>query len=981
MGSVQVSVLGPLQVEDETGTAAAPRGERPRDVLAVLVARRGRPVPAETVHDLVWGDAEVAPAAVHTVVARLRRQFGAGLVLTTDAGYLVPSDVLVDADPFAELVSAASGDEVSRRREALEMWSGGTAYAGVRGDLVTIERVRLEELRNRARRDLAAALMRPEATDAEVAEALGISHELIAEQPLDEAAAVLAMHAADRLGRPGEALQVFASLRGRLREELGVDPGATASALHQQLLARDADSAAAFVEEERRVLPGRVLPAPTSPTIGRANEVARILDELRGSRRLITVTGPGGVGKSRLLADIGSALSGVSETVYVALSDHSARTPQDLAAGLALATGVRLADGDAVAGLVRSLRSTEVTILVDEAEWVLGPAAELAQAVLADCPGVRLVVTSRIPLGVVGERLVALAPLPVPDLLDSAEAIWAAPAVRLLAERLADRGALPSGSAADGTWSFEELAVLAEVARRVDGLPLALELVAGQAATMPIAELLDVVDRPLDLGSAEVGRDERQQSLRQTISWSAERLEPAARDAFRRLSVFAGSFTLPAARAVLAADTSGADRVVAELAAYHLVTVDRSAGGLAFRMLRTVRDLAREELASSGQLDATRSRHADWFAGLRKGARLSDELIEDVGRTYDDHLDAMEFLIEVDRPDSAADIGLGLFRFWLFVQSPGPGLQWLDRLLALEGLALSQWARLQVARGGLHHRLDWAEPQHAEVAAALADDPEWTCLLGLMSVITAYSQGDVDGARTHLERCQRVATAGARHHLPEIIAIRAVLDATDGRLVEAVAGAREALAWVGVRASAVDLVVVVPKVAMALLDAGEAREALELLTRAEVEARARFGLRSSGTMAVNTGWAAIAAAEPLEAMTRFAQALEGPHALVDAGGVGEAAVGAATAMVALDLPGSADVAGQGQWLLAQDGYFLPPSLAARVSDAVDKVGSTRPPQGWTPELAIARVSQLIHAALVAALEHAPPTIGRWTTRP
>ena len=255
-----------------------------------------------------------------------------------------------------------------------------------------------------------------------------------------------------------------------------------------------------------------------------------MLQALADGRRLVTVTGPGGVGKSRLLADVGAALATDHDVIHVALSGHQAGDAQDLASALAVTTGVPLAADDSVASLVRALQTSDLVVLVDEAEWVLGPAAELTRAILAGCPGVRLVVTSRVPLSVVGERVLPLGPLPVRD------------AVRLLTERLADRGVLTSGTA--------ERTVLAEVARRVDGLPLALELVAGRAWAVPVRDLLDVVEHPLDLESDEVGRDARQQSLRRTISWSVGRLEPAGRDALLRLAVFAGAFHLPAARAL-----------------------------------------------------------------------------------------------------------------------------------------------------------------------------------------------------------------------------------------------------------------------------------------------------------------------------------------------------------------------------------------------------------------------------------------------
>ena len=630
--------------------------------------------------------------------------------------------------------------------------------------------------------------------------------------------------------------------------------------------------------------------------------------------------------------------------MHVALSGHQSGNVQDLAAALAVTTGVPLAGGDYVAGLVRALRTSDVTVLVDEAEWVLAPAAELARAILAGCPGVRLVVTSRVPLSVVGERVLPLSPLAVPD------------AVRLLRERITDRGASPT------TWTADDLAVLEEVARRVDGLPLALELVAGRARAVPVRHLLAVVEHPLDLESDEVGRDARQQSLRRTISWSVARLEPDARDVLRRLAVFAGPFHLPSARALAGLGAAETERIVGDLAAYHLVAVDRTDGGVAFRMLRTVRDLAVEELAAAGALTATRTRHAQWFAGLWRDAPLSDELIEHVGRTYDDHLEALAYLLDTGQPDAAADVALALCRRWLFVESTGPGLHWTEVLLAIDGMTERQRARLRVAQAAFRHVVDWTPAERERVALALADDADWTCQLWLMEAIAAYARGDVDEARTRLGHC--VATAGerARHLLPEVIATRAVIEAADGDRDLAVATAREAEARVGVAATAVDLVTVMPKVALALLDAGEPRAALDLLTRSAAQAAEHFGIRPTATVAANAGWASLAIGEPADALGWFGQSLVGPQAFVTPAAMGESAVGAAAAMSALGRDGAAELLGHGRWLLAEDDNVLPPSLAAHVQVAVDAAGVVAPPAGWTVELATARVTQLLAAA-------------------
>ncbi|HYN65484.1 MAG TPA: BTAD domain-containing putative transcriptional regulator [Ornithinibacter sp.] len=926
----------------------------------------------------MWGEdaGRLTTAAVHTVVARLRRRHGAGLVATSDAGYLVPADVGTDADRFLALAGAAHDGSASAHaevceqlcRQALALWDGHTAYEGVRAELVLAERTRLEELHRRVRADLAECLLRTDATRPDPEESLAVARGLLDENPLDEGAAALAMRAAYRLGRQAEALEVHEVLRRTLRDELGVFPGPAVSAVHAGVLAHDAglgSAVGAVATASGRAVavhPGRRLPMPASPTVGRSTEVDAVLAALHEGRRLVTVTGPGGVGKSRLLVDVGAALErmdGTADVVHVALSAHAGLTPAELAAGVAVTTGLPLEGDDEVAALVRALRSADLTVLVDEAEWALESAAEVAAAVLAGCPDVRLVVTSRTPLAVVGERVVVLEPLATADPEGDLETVRAAPAVRLLAERLADRGCAPTGDLA--AWSEADVRVLGRVARRVDGLPLALELVAGSSATVPLGLLLDLVQSPLDLVPDARGLPDRHHSLRETLSWSLDRLDPDTRTVLRRVAVFAGPFTTTAARAVAGGEPAEVDRAVRVLARDNLLRVERTASTLSFRALRTVRDLALEELAEHGEVPLTRSRHRRWFAGVWRDAPLSDALVEHVGRTYDDHLEALAMALEVGDDPSAADLATTLSRRWQFVETPGPGLHWTTVVLALPGITARQRARLRVARGGFLQAADWGPAEHDRLAADLQGDPDWGTLLGLVSGITAYGEGDTAGARARLDEAERLARTGAAHLVAEVVATRAAVDAAEGRTEVALAAAHESLALVGSTSSAVQLVTVVPKVALALLECGRPREALDLLTTATADAGTRFGMRPTSTVAINTGWAALGVDDPEAALGWFRQAIVGPQAAAGPKALGEAACGAGAALAALGHPDAPEVLGLGVWLHTDAGQTLPPSLERHVRRATDAVGSTDPPAGWTPDLAVARVTQLVRA--------------------
>ncbi len=910
---------------------------------------------------------------MHTVVARLRRRHGAGLVSTSDAGYLVPADVGTDAEVFVALASAAhdavSTDDAAGRedlcRRALALWGGATAYEGVRAELVLAERTRLDELRRRVRADLAECLLQGHATRSALDEALTLARALLHDNPLDEGAASLVMRAAYRLGRQADALEVHEVLRRTLRDELGVSPGPGVSELHARVLAHDRALGADTGEPHRPrgrsvpVHPGRRIPVPTSPTIGRAAELEAVLAALAGGRRLVTVTGPGGVGKSRLLADVAAALGPRADVVHVALSAHAGLTPAELAAGVAVTTGLPLEGDDEVAALVRALRATELTVLIDEAEWVLESAAEVAAAVLAGCPGVRVVVTSRTPLAIVGERVLVLEPLPTADPEGDLGAVRASPAVRLLAERLADRGNAPTADL--DAWPGPDVRVLARVARRVDGLPLALELVAGSSATVPVERLLDLLDSPLDLAPDARGLPDRHHSLRDTLSWSLDRLDPGARVVLRRVSVFAGPFTTTAARAVVGAESAEVDRAVRVLARDNLLRVERTATNLSFRALRTVRDLALEELAASGEEDLCRSRHRRWFAGVWRDAPLSDALVEHVGRTYDDHLEALTGALAAGDDPALADLTTTLSRRWQFVETMGPGLHWTAAALDRPGITARQRARLQIARAGFLQAADWGPAEHDQLAADLLGDPDWGTMLALVCAITAYGEGDTARARIRLDEAERLARSGAPHHVAEVVASRAAADAAEGRTDDALAGAHEAMALVGSTSSAVQLVTVVPKVALALLECGRSQEALDLLTSAASDAGERFGMRPTSTVAMNAGWAALGVDDAATALEWFREAIVGPQAAVGANALGEAACGAGAALASLGHPAAPEVLGLGVWLHTYAGQALPPALDEHVRRATDAVGIEPPPTRWDADLAVARVTQLVRA--------------------
>ncbi len=508
---MHIGILGPLLVQRD-GRAVTPSGQRPRDVLAVLLQRRGQYVPPEVILDLVWAQqaASLSVAAVHTVVARLRRGLGPDAVETHETGYRLSPAATTDAEAFGEQVrrardvAAGRGREqaIGLFREAIGLWRSPTAYEGVSDELVLAERARLDELRSTAVEDLAAALL-DQHTVGSAEEALELCTGLARRHPLRERPHGLAMVAAYRCGRQAEALEIYRSLRRRLRAELGIDPSPALAAVHAQVLAQDSalDGSAPPTPavRGRPVLRARCVPVPANPTVGREADIAAVVDAVNAGRRLITVVGPGGVGKSRVLAEVAAALAGPREVGYLDLSGLSGLDMDGLAEAAALAFGHAVPADDAVAGLVSILTPLSLVMLVDEAEWVLDAVAGVLRRVLDACPGVSFVVTSRVPLEIVGERRAVLEPLSCPPAGADVDTVTRSAAVQLLTDRLLDQ--VPDLAPDDA-----ELQLLARIARRLDGLPLALELVAGHAATRTLDELADLIESPLDVAAGDRDR-------------------------------------------------------------------------------------------------------------------------------------------------------------------------------------------------------------------------------------------------------------------------------------------------------------------------------------------------------------------------------------------------------------------------------------------------------------------------------------------
>ncbi|MFF5454641.1 ATP-binding protein [Streptomyces sp. NPDC012950] len=613
-------VLGPCQaLRTDDGTEAVLGGGRLRALLAALAAAGGRAVDPGALIEQVWADADPADgqdrtAALQALVGRLRRALGREAVASEPGGYRLAAD-RDDVDLYrferlavegaAALAAGDAGRAAVLLDEALGLWRG-PALADLPGRDADPLAVRIEQRHAQARRDRFAA-------DLALGRAAGVLAPLAAlaaEQPLDEPLQALRIRALRAAGRPAEALAAYEEVRTALAERLGTDPGPALRALHADLLAADRPTGPGYRTG--------ALPARLTSFIGRDDELGD-LAAAWGGRRLVTLTGPGGVGKTRLALEAAETYDGPVHLAELA----SVRDGSTVGAAVLTALGARetqlwqrppvpdAAPKDPFADLVEHCGARRMLLVLDNCEHVVGTAAELAQSLLTRCPGVTVLATSREPLGVPGEVVRPLGPLPV------------GVALRLLGER---------GAAARPGFSVGEDPVAAEeVCRRLDGLPLAIELAAARLRMLSVGQVAERLDdrfRLLTAGARTVLP--RQQTLRAVVDWSWELLEGPERVVLRRLSVFAGGCGLAAAEAVCA-DGAGPDvlDVLGALVDKSLVVAGPVDGGMRYRLLETVAEYARERLVEAGERAEVERRHLVYYREL---ARRTDPELRGSGQ-------------------------------------------------------------------------------------------------------------------------------------------------------------------------------------------------------------------------------------------------------------------------------------------------------------------------------------------------------------
>ncbi|WP_433150769.1 BTAD domain-containing putative transcriptional regulator [Actinomadura nitritigenes] len=750
---MRIGILGPLEVRADGGPVEV-GGARLRALLTLLALDPGALLPAERIIDALWEDGvpRGAPNALQSLVSRLRAAIGREAVESRPGGYrLAVPRACVDAHDFEARVAAArrASDPAARSaglREALALWRGpaladaaGLRFAGApAARLDALRRAALEE-----RIDADLVLGRH-------AEVIPELRALAADDPLREPVTALLMRALYGAGHQAEALTRYEDAKRALADGLGVDPSPELAAVHLAVLRRDpalaARPAAAHAPPPAPRPPKGNLSAPLTSFIGRDADLERV-GALLARARLVTLTGPGGAGKTRLSVEaarrygapdgpvppepdgaVPPAPDGAWLVELAPVTD-----PGEVPAAVLAALGLReapqpmparrAAPPDPLDRVVTALAGRRMLLVLDNCEHLLDAAARLADRVLAGCPGVRIMATSREPLGITGETLWPVGPLEAPPPSASPEDALARPAVRLFADRAA---AVAPGFAVTGA----NVAPVVRICRALDGVPLAIELAAARMRALTPAQVATRLDdrfRLLNAGSRTALP--RHRTLRAVVEWSWDLLDEPERALCRRLAAFPGGATLEAAEQVCAGP--GLDRAavldaLAALVDKSLVTVAGTDGEPRYRMLETIRAYGMERLAEAGEEQAVRRAHADRLVRLAEEAEphlYRAEQLEWLRRLTAEHDNisaALRWTISTGDAATAVRFCAALGWYWFLNGRLRDGADHLVRILELPDVPADTVTARALAMGAMTSLDNQAVGDHVLVIDWLA---------------------------------------------------------------------------------------------------------------------------------------------------------------------------------------------------------------------------------------------------------------------
>ncbi len=830
---MEVGLLGPLEVCDDNGELIQLSASRQRALLTLLALRPGVAVPVERLIDELWGDQvpRQPSNALQIIVFKLRKMVGGEHIVTRAPGYalMIEADD-VDALRFERLArdgrAALAGGNVDgaiKTFDAALRLFRGDPVADVADAAVAIAAAsRWEELRAAISEERFDALL-----------ACGRHREVIAEldaavarEPFRERLRAQQMLALYRSGRQAEALQVFSETRRVLGDELGLEPGAELRQLELAILNQDpaldapivdvppqsSDSPASFPGSESRDSPigegfrrrGNVR-HPVGPCIGRSDEVDQLI-ELVERHRLVTITGPGGVGKTRLALELCIGLKDkvIDGVWWVELA--AARTDGDVLAAVQRSLGVDAGGGNdprvAIDALVTVLADRSTILALDNCEHILVPVVPIVEELLGRCGELRVVATSREGLDVSAERLYALNPL------------RPSAAVELFEARIA-------GSVDERDGSLD---AIVEICEQLDRLPLAIELAAARTRHLRLDEIRDRLSNRFEfLREGPRTMQSHHRNLRAVADWSYELLDEQERIVFERLSVFADGATGRAASSVCAhrdVDASDVERLLHRLVDKSLVVADHSGGQTRFRMLQTLADYASERLDARGERDSALQAHANWVLDLARTVEFEAETSGTaVAAVQEEDVairDAVAWALDAD-PVLALEICNALAEFWFGTMRVPVGWELLSAALAaaelrdraLRSSALA-WASVFAT---MVQDLDMAK-RHAEEAVAFEralGDPARLGKICFARALAAGYRADADADAWIDEASEHFKAAGLPIGLGHVSFAEGAVHLVYGDIDGAATSLRRAIAIFGEHVDHLGLILAVSR--------------------------------------------------------------------------------------------------------------------------------------------------------------------------